>query len=185
MVGDNPASAVTGPQLLAVTLLTLLALAGAVLWSASRYNLTLSARDVGGLVMPPGMIMTRETNADTMRDMAAVSLHDVLHQPDASARGDQLLPPRIEDGVKVFDIETSIAYWHILPDVKVAAYTYNGQVPGPRLRVTEGDRIRINVTNRLPGSTAVHWHGLILPNAMDGPAKITQEPIKPGETFTF
>jgi FtsP/CotA-like multicopper oxidase with cupredoxin domain len=53
------------------------------------------------------------------------------------------------------------------------------------LRVTEGDRIRINVTNHLPESTTVHWHGLILPNAMDGAADITQPPIEPGQTFTY
>jgi FtsP/CotA-like multicopper oxidase with cupredoxin domain len=51
--------------------------------------------------------------------------------------------------------------------------------------VTEGDRVRVNVTNRLPESTTVHWHGLILSNEMDGPADITQEPIQPGETFTY
>jgi FtsP/CotA-like multicopper oxidase with cupredoxin domain len=51
--------------------------------------------------------------------------------------------------------------------------------------VTEGDRVRINVTNRLPEPTTVHWHGLILPNAMDGPAEITQNPIAPGESFTY
>ena len=54
-----------------------------------------------------------------------------------------------------------------------------------RIRVTEGDRVRINVTNQLPEITTVHWHGLIVPNAMDGPAEITQEPIPPGETFTY
>ena len=58
--------------------------------------------------------------------------------------------------------------WNILPDEPVMAYAFNRQVPGPRIRVTEGDRVRINVTNHLPESTTVHWHGLILPNAMDG-----------------
>ena len=65
------------------------------------------------------------------------------------------------------------------------AYAFNQQVPGPRIRVTEGDRVRINVTNHLPESTTVHWHGLVLPNAMDGAGEITQEPIAPGETFTY
>jgi FtsP/CotA-like multicopper oxidase with cupredoxin domain len=185
MLDTSPAFAVTGPQLIAVTFLTLLALAAAVLWSISHANLTLSAKEVGGLVMPPGMIMTRETSAETMRDMAAVSLQDVLYKADFRARGDQLLPGRIEGGVKVFDLETSIALWYILPGVKVAAYAYNGQVPGPRLQVTEGERVRVNVTNRLPESTTVHWHGLVLPNAMDGPAEITQEPINPGDTYTY
>ena len=71
------------------------------------------------------------------------------------------------------------------PTSSVVAYAFNRQVPGPRIRVTEGDRVRINVTNHLPEATSVHWHGLILPNAMDGAAEITQEPIEPGETFTY
>jgi manganese oxidase len=60
-----------------------------------------------------------------------------------------------------------------LPDETVEAFAYNNQVPGPRLQVTEGDRVRINFRNRLPETTTVHWHGLILPNEMDGPANIT------------
>ena len=91
-----------------------------------------------------------------------------------------MLEPRIEDGVKVFDLETSVIEWNILPDEPVMAYAFNQQVPGPRIRVTEGDRVRINVTNHLPESTTVHWHGLILPNAMDGAAEITQDPIAAG-----
>jgi FtsP/CotA-like multicopper oxidase with cupredoxin domain len=181
----SSAHAVTGPQLAAVTLLTLLALTAAVLWSASYANLTLSAKQVGGLVMPPGMIMTRETSADAMRDMAAVDPRDARYAALPHALGDQPLEPRLEGGVKVFDLETAVTNWYILPEVRTNAYAFNGQVPGPRLRITEGDSVRINVTNRLPESTTVHWHGLILPNAMDGPAEITQEPIQPGATYTY
>ena len=65
------------------------------------------------------------------------------------------------------------------------AYAFNRQVPGPRIRVTQGDALRIVVTNHLPESTTVHWHGLIVPNAMDGPAEITQDPIPPGGRFTY
>ena len=135
--------------------------------------------------MAPGMIMTRDTPAEAMRDMAAVNPNAVSYVAPADARGDQPLEPRIENGVKVFDLEASVIEWHILPNVPVMAYAFNGQVPGPRLRVTEGDRIRINVTNHLPESTTVHWHGLIVPNAMDGAAEITQPPIEPGQTFTY
>jgi manganese oxidase len=178
-------SRVTRPQLLAVTALTVLALAAASIFSAARYNLTLSAHDVGGLVMPPGMIMNRETSAQAMRDMAAVDLGEVAYTAPRDARGDQQLTPRIEGGVKVFDLETSVIKWNILDDARVAAYAFNNQVPGPRIRVTEGDRVRFNVTNNLPEPTTIHWHGLILPNDMDGPAEITQEPIPPGGRFTY
>jgi FtsP/CotA-like multicopper oxidase with cupredoxin domain len=178
-------SDVTRPQLLAVTLLTVLALVAALLWSASYANLSIGADDVEGVVMAPGMIMTRDMPAEAMRDMSAVNPDAVDYTAPAGARGDQLLEPRIEDGVKVFDLDVSVIKWNILDDVQVMAYAVNRQIPGPRIRVTEGDRIRINVTNHLPESTTMHWHGLILPNAMDGPAEITQEPIEPGDTFTY
>jgi FtsP/CotA-like multicopper oxidase with cupredoxin domain len=58
-------------------------------------------------------------------------------------------------------------------------------VPGPRIELRQGDRVRIDVTNHLPESTSVHWHGLVVPNGMDGPAEVTQAPIQPGATFTY
>lgn len=91
----------------------------------------------------------------------------------------------MDGDVKVFDLTASVIRWSILPGETVEAYAYNNQVPGPTLRVMQGDKVRINVTNRLPESTTVHWHGLILPNEMDGPAQITQKPIEPGQTFTY
>ncbi|MGH2614426.1 MAG: multicopper oxidase family protein [Thermomicrobiales bacterium] len=176
---------VTRPQIAAVTVLTALALIAGLLWSTHYGNLTIGALDVAGAVMPPGMIMTRDTPAAAMRDMAAVNPDAIRFAAAADARGDRLLEPRIEDGVKVFDLETSVIEWTILPDQPVLAYAFNNQVPGPRIRVTEGDRVRINVTNHLPESTTVHWHGLIVPNAMDGAAEVTQDPIPPGQTYTY
>ena len=120
-----------------------------------------------------------------MRDMAAVPPRSVSYVAPAEARGDRTLEPRIENGVKVFDIEASVIRWNILPDVAVEAYAYNRQVPGPRLQLTEGDHVRINFRNNLRETTTVHWHGLIVPNEMDGPAKITQPPIPPGGTYTY
>lgn len=178
-------SDVTRLQVAVVTLLTSLAFIAGILWSVAHANLTVGAHDVDGAVMAPGMIMTRDTPAEAMRDMAAVDPDAVRFIATTDAQGDQALEPRIEDGVKVYDLETSVIEWNILPDVQMMAYAFNGQVPGPRIRITEGDRVRFNITNHLPESTTVHWHGLILPNAMDGAAEITQEPIAPGATFTY
>lgn len=176
---------VTRPQIFAATTLSLVALMAGILWSAAHFNLTVGSHDVSGAVMAPGMIMTRDTPAEAMRDMAAVNPDAVRYLAPPGARGDQTLQPRLENGVKVFDLETSVVEWSILPDVRVMAYAFNHQVPGPRLRLTEGDRVRINVTNHLPESTTVHWHGLIVPNAMDGAAEVTQPPIPPGETYSY
>lgn len=122
---------------------------------------------------------------EAMEDMAAVDPAEVSYTAPADARGDRPLEPRDENGVKVFDLDISVIEWNILSDKRVTAYAYNQQVPGSRIRVTEGDRVRINVQNELPEPTSVHWHGLVLPNEMDGAADVTQEPIEPGESFTY
>ena len=176
---------VTRPQLVTITLFTLLMLAAGMTLPAAFVNLRLSAHDVRGAIMPPGMIMTQETPAAAMLDMAAVDPRDVTASYGLDTHGAQLLAPRIEDGVKVFDLETSVIRWQILPAVSVNAYAFNGQVPGPTLRFRQGDRVRINVTNRLPDTTTVHWHGLILPNVMDGAAQITQKPIERGNVYRY
>ena len=175
----------TTAQITALGVVSLLALAVGMIAPANWINMGLSAREVGGAIMPPGMIMDRDTPAAAMRDMAAVDPRLVSFKADPAARGGTVLEPRIENGVKVFDLEASVIRWSILPGVTVEAFAYNKQVPGPTLRVTQGDRVRINVTNRLPESTTVHWHGLDVPNAMDGPAYVTQKPIEPGETFSY
>jgi FtsP/CotA-like multicopper oxidase with cupredoxin domain len=64
-------------------------------------------------------------------------------------------------------------------------WSYNGAVPGPEIRVRQGERLRITVENQLAEETTVHWHGLRVPNAMDGVPHLTQKPIAPGETFVY
>jgi FtsP/CotA-like multicopper oxidase with cupredoxin domain len=99
--------------------------------------------------------------------------------------GNQPLTPRIENGIKIFELTCKVVPWEVAPGQIVDAWTYNEQVPGPEIRVTEGDNLRIIVKNELPESTAVHPHGVMVPNKMDGVPFITQPPIKPGETFTY
>lgn len=95
------------------------------------------------------------------------------------------LRPRTEDGFKVFGITCQNVQWETKPGEAVDAMAYNGIVPGPEIRVQEGDQVRIVVTNEMAESTSIHWHGVLLPNNMDGVPYITQPPIKPGETFTY
>lgn len=144
-----------------------------------------SVSRMGELIMPPGMIMSSDTSMAAMRDMAAVDPAEIDAVAPADARGDQTLASRVVGGVKEFELTASVVRWNILPDVEVLAYAFNEQVPGPRLQLTQGDRVRIQVTNDLPDPTTVHWHGLEVPNSMDGPAEITQDPIPPGESFTY
>ncbi len=64
-------------------------------------------------------------------------------------------------------------------------WTYDGRLPGPEIRVRQGDRVRVRVENRLPEDTSVHWHGIRLANPMDGVPHLTQDPIKPGSSFLY
>jgi len=183
MQGERPS--VTRAQLVALTVCSFLALIAGLYIPATRYNYSLSAEQVGGIIMPPGMISTPDTPADAMRDMAAVDPRFVSYRAPSDARGDQILSPRMEGDVKVFDLDASIIQWNILPWKTVTAYAVNRQVPGPRLDLTVGDHIRINFTNHLPDSSTMHWHGLVLPNRMDGPAHITQAPVPPGGRYVY
>jgi manganese oxidase len=106
-------------------------------------------------------------------------------QVATATKGNQLLEPTIADGVKVFDITAKVVRWEVAPGEFVEAYAYNGMVPGPLLRVTEGDRLRLRLTNELPEPTVVHFHGPILPNSQDGVPDVTQPVIQPGETFEY
>jgi hypothetical protein len=175
----------TVPQLAAVASVTTLMLLAGLIVPGFYVNLSLSAHDVGDYIMPPGMIMDFNTPAESMRDMSAILPRLVSYRAPADARGDQILQPHLDNGVKVYELEASVIRWNILPDVAVDAYAFNRQVPGPRLQFTEGDHIRINFYNNLPESTTVHWHGLIVPNEMDGPAEITQPPVPPGGSYTY
>ena len=178
-------SEVTRPQLASVTGVSLFLLIVGIVAPANWFNLRLSAKEVGGLIMPPGMIMPRDTAAAKMQEMAAVHPRLVSQEFGIQDTGDRPLQPKVENGIKVFNLEVSVIRWHILPNVAVDAFAYNGQIPGPRLRVTEGDHARIVVHSKLPETTTVHWHGLILPNKMDGPAFITQEPIRSGDSYIY
>lgn len=71
------------------------------------------------------------------------------------------------------------------PHPETAVWAFNGAVPGPELRVRQGDTLRVSVENGLAEDTTVHWHGLRIPNAMDGVPHLTQKPIGPGETFIY
>lgn len=73
----------------------------------------------------------------------------------------------------------------IAPGVTVKTFAFDGQVPGPTLRFTEGDTVRITFKNELKEPTAIHFHGIHLPNAMDGVPPLTQDPIQPGKSFTY
>jgi manganese oxidase len=103
-----------------------------------------------------------------------------------SGVGGGLLKPVVKSGgTKQFTLTAKIVKWEVEPGKMVDAWTYNGVVPGPTIKVDVGDKVEVVVHNELPESTAVHFHGIRLPNSQDGVPDMTQEPIKPHATYTY
>lgn len=99
--------------------------------------------------------------------------------------GGETLPWKVVDGVKVFHLTAGEVEHEFAPGLKANCWGYNGRVHGPTLEAVEGDRVRVYVTNKLAAPTTVHWHGVFLPNGMDGVGGLTQRAIRTGETFKY
>jgi FtsP/CotA-like multicopper oxidase with cupredoxin domain len=99
--------------------------------------------------------------------------------------GTYLAPFQMDHGVKVFHLDAAPVRWEVKPGEVHDGYAYNGVIPGPIIRVNEGDRVRMLVKDDLPEPTTVHWHGMVLPNQEDGVPDVTQAPIQPGQTYTY
>lgn len=97
----------------------------------------------------------------------------------------RLLPYTMENGYKVFHLTAEPVWWQVKPGQKVEAWAYNGSVPGPEIKVNQGDKVKIIVKNGLPEGSTVHWHGLDVPFSQDGSGGFSQPDIKPGQTWTY
>ena len=89
------------------------------------------------------------------------------------------------DGFKIFHLIAEEVDHEFAPGLRAQCWGFNGQVHGPTIEAVKGDKLRIYVTNRLPESTSVHWHGIVVPNGMDGVSGLNQKPIEPGETYKY
>ncbi len=91
----------------------------------------------------------------------------------------------MKNGIKEFHLIAEPVEHEFAPGMKAKCWGYNGQTPGPTIEVVQGDRVRLLVTNHLPEHTTIHWHGILLPNGMDGVGGLTQPHIQPGETWVY
>lgn len=115
---------------------------------------------------------------------AATSPVSRAHVPVVTLNG-RSLPFKLKNGVKEFHLIAEEIEHEFAPGTRIKAWGYNGSTPGPTIEAYEGDRVRIYVTNKLPEHTTVHWHGILLPNGMDGVGGLNQPQIKPGETYVY
>jgi plastocyanin len=87
--------------------------------------------------------------------------------------------------IREFELTAEEIDWEIMPGTTARVWAYNGQMPGPEIRVREGDLVRITLRNQLPVGTTIHWHGVNLPPEMDGPVGLNQAAVEPGEEFVY
>ena len=106
------------------------------------------------------------------------------HRPVVTPNG-RSLPWKLVGGAKEFHLVAEEFEHEFAPGCVAKCWGYNGSTPGPTIEAVEGDRVRILVTNRLKEPTTIHWHGLILPNGMDGVGGLNQPDIQPGETYAY
>lgn len=124
----------------------------------------------------------------TPEEMNQVMIDSMLAFPqETEGKGNQPLEPSEvkADGTKVFDLTAEIIQWEVEGGKFVDAWAYNGQVPGPWIKLDLGDKIEVNITNLTPMGTDIHWHGISTPNDQDGVSPFTQDPILTGETYTY
>ncbi len=88
-------------------------------------------------------------------------------------------------GLREVRLEARELDWELRPGAVVRAMAYNGRIPGPEIRIREGERLRVVLANALAEPTTIHWHGVDVPNAMDGVPGVTQKPVEPGRTFVY
>lgn len=92
--------------------------------------------------------------------------------------------PATRGAIVAVDLEAREFSWEVEPGLTIPGFGFNGQAPGPTIRGEVGDTLVVHLKNSLPEPTTIHWHGLRVPNEMDG-TQMVQNPIKPGETFEY
>jgi hypothetical protein len=151
---------------------------------ANRRSFLQHALGLGaGLLATPGLVAATPLTTRS----------DLRHEPDATRAfnspvispdvGD--LPYTVENGVKVFRLTAQVIRQQVAPNKVMDVWGYNGSAPGPTIQVNQGDRMRVIFKNELPEPSSVHWHGFEDAIGYDGMPGISQEPVKPGESFTY
>ena len=97
----------------------------------------------------------------------------------------QASAPATGGAIRHFELTAAPSTLTLKPGFEIPVWAYNGSVPGPDLRVTTGDLVRVTFHNQLPVATTIHWHGVPLPNGEDGVPGVTQDAIPPGRTATY
>lgn len=136
-------------------------------------------------VIPDNLNMSSTMDMSAMGDMSGMSMADMGTPPPHATLLTSLFQTPTVAPVKAFTLTAEAARLDIGGGRTVEAYTYNGTVPGPELRVQQGDLVVVTLINHLPKSTTIHWHGVPVPNVEDGVAGVTQDAVQPDQSYTY
>jgi len=140
----------------------------------------------GGSANADALLANNDNSDATMQKPVDAYVGQLKSGANTKGVGAQVMAPKVlPDGTKEFDLTAKISDWEVEPGKTVQAWTYNGTVPGPTIHVNPGDKVRVVFDNQLPQSSSIHFHGIEVPNAMDGVPGVTQDPVKPGQKFTY
>lgn len=161
------------PVLASIAFICALAAVGLALVALNKTT----SNGAGGGAMMSGM------SGGDMGHMEPLSIEGISNA--TASQGGTRISGKKRDGVTEFELVAKPVWWNILSDQRISAWSYNGIVPGPEIRVKNGERVRVKFTNKLPEPTTVHWHGVGVPNSQDGVPGVTQDPIEPGASYTY
>jgi len=144
------------------------------------------AADTGGAnAQSVHSTMTAQQMAEEHAKGVQAFVDQLKNGPNTDGLGAQPLKPEMDGDVKVFTITVTNVQWEIAPGQTVDGMAFNGEIPGPLITVNPGDKVRFFVQNQMDQPFVMHFHGLSVPNDMDGVPYVTQNPIMPGESFTY
>ena len=120
---------------------------------------------------------------------AAMMMPNYLLSEEARTANRQRFPepltPKMDGNVKEFRLFIDIFQHEVVPGFKFHTLAFNNQIPGPEIRVQQGDKIRVIFKNKTELNHTIHWHGLHVPWRMDGVPYVTQMPVMPGQEFIY
>lgn len=142
--------------------------------------------------------MTMAQNTDTVNDNILTEMYSQLNTSRNTSKisesitalsnhayAQNMIKPKEGQPIKKFSLLAKESSLKINPDINMSVWTYNGTVPGPEIRVTQGDFVQVELKNELKDPVTIHWHGYPLLSGMDGVPGINQDAVRPGETFTY
>jgi FtsP/CotA-like multicopper oxidase with cupredoxin domain len=141
-----------------------------------RLGAALSATSLAGCTETVNRLRGMQTDAQSR-----------TNRTEADNKQSRSRSPNTDSTVGEYRLQAEQATVDVGTDSPYQTWLYDGQFPGPELRLTEGERLRAVVDNQLPDDhpTTTHWHGIPLPNPMDGVPHVTQAPIESGDAFVY